>query len=206
MSRFVSVCVLAAALLAVPARSEAAPFTAFYTGEVGGALNGPLLLQTFPVGTPISFTVTFDDDFTSTTDQSVIFGPPRPSTGSLDIGGVVYQLTSHQIDSASIDLVNDEVVAAFYEFSGTGPAVDGADFLSLFVRMTPDLLLHTGNPFSSVAIAWDSNPDPAMTTFEGVEANERTQQFSVEPLEVPAPPLGVLTLAGIGAAILRRRR
>jgi hypothetical protein len=125
MFRFTSRCVLAAALLAVPARSEAAPFTATYTGEVGGSLAGPLALQAFPLGTPISFTLTFDDVFMSDTHSSVLFGPPRPTTGSVDIGGVVYQLTSHAVDSAQVDFINDEVVAANYRFFGSGPVVDG---------------------------------------------------------------------------------
>jgi hypothetical protein len=205
MFRFASACVLAAALLAVPARSEAALFTASYTGEVGGAFNGPLLLQAFPGGTPISFTVTFDDEFMSTTDQSVIFGPARPSAGSLDIGGVVYQLTAHEVAVVSIDLINDEVSRAGYKFSGAGPAVDGFAFVGLFVQMTPDLVLHTGNPFGSIEIGWDIDPGPAVLA-AGVMSNERTQQFSVEPLDVPAAPLGWLMLAGVGAALARRAR
>jgi hypothetical protein len=50
MARFMSLCALAAALLIVPARSDAALFEATYTGEVGGGINSPLLLQSFPRG------------------------------------------------------------------------------------------------------------------------------------------------------------
>jgi hypothetical protein len=205
MVRFTSLCVMVAALLAVPARIQASPFTAFYTGEVGGEVNGPLLLQAFPVGTPISFTVTFDDEFMSTTDQSIIFGPARPSTGALDIGGVVYQLTAHEIGVVSIDPINDQVIRAIYDFSGAGPAVDGFEFVGLFVNLTPALALHTGNPFGSVEIGWDIDPGPSVIA-AGVKSNERTQQFSVEPVEVPAAPLGWMMLTGIGAVVARRAR
>ena len=204
MARYLLVCV-AAALLAAPGRSEAALFTATYTGEVGGEVNGPLLLQHFPGGTPISFTVTFDDIFMSSTDSSVLFGPARPSTGSLNIGGVVYQLTSHEVVVATTDPINDVVIRAGYQFTGTGPAVDGFEFFALGVQMRPDLTLHTGNPFGSIEIAWDVAPGPN-EIFQGVQSNERTQQFSVEPLEVPAAPLGLMMLAGVGAAIARRVR
>jgi hypothetical protein len=204
MFRFLFVCVFAA-LLAAPARSEASLFTATYNGEVGGEVNGPLLLQIFPVGTSISFTVTFDDVFMSSTDASVLFGPARPSTGSVDIGGVVYQLTSHKVEVATVDLVNDKVIRAGYLFSGTGPAVNGFEFFGLAVQMTPDLELWTGNPFGSIEIVWDVDPGPN-GIFKGVKSNERTQQFTVEPLEVPAAPLAWMMFAGVGATLARRIR
>jgi hypothetical protein len=205
MFRFTSLCVLAAALLAVPARAQADPFSATYTGEVGGSLAGPLALQSFPLGTPISFTLTFDDVFMSDTDPSVLFGPPRPATGSVDIGGVVYQLTSHAVDSAHVDLINDEVVAANYRFSGTGPVVNGMEFWGLLVRIRHDLTLHTGLAFGSIALGWDTNPTSTIS-LDYVVSNERTQQFSVEPVEVPAAPLGWMMLAGIGSVVARRVR
>src|SRR5688572_4712815 len=176
MFRLVSAFVLAATLLAVPARSESAPFTATYTGEVGGSFAGPLALQAFPLGTPISFTLTFDDVFMSDTDPSVLFGPPRPTTGSVDIGGVVYQLTSHEVDSAHVDFINDNVVAANYQFFGSGPVVDGMEFWGLFVRIKRDLTLHTGLATGSIALAWDTNPTPTVG-LDYVVSNERTQQF-----------------------------
>jgi hypothetical protein len=148
--------------------------------------------------------VTFDDDFI-TTDAVVMFGPPRPSTGSLNIGGVVYQLTSQQILVGSVDQINDEVIFATYGFTGTGPAVDGFEFLWLAVRMTPGLTLDTGQPFGSIEIVWDVDPG-ANLVLDGVMSNERTQQFSVEPLDVPTPPLALMILTGIGAAVARRVR
>jgi hypothetical protein len=205
MFRFTSLCVLTAAWLALPASSEAAPFTATYTGEVGALSDDPEPLQSFPVGTPISFTLTFDDSFMSDTDPAVLFGPARPSMGSVDIGGVVYQLTSHAVDSAHVDSINDEVVAANYRFFGVGPVVDGLEFYGLFVRIRPDLTLHTGLSFGSVSLGWDVDPGP-VGSFRYVQSNERTQQFSVEPMDVPVPPLGWLMLAGVGAALARRVR
>lgn len=205
MSRFASISLLAAALLALPASGEAALFTATYTGEVGGSANPSLPLQTFPVGTPISFTLTFDDYFMSSVDPSVLFAPARPATGNVDIGGAVYQLTAHDVDTASVNVNTQEVVSANYHFIGSGPVVDGLEFYGLFVRITPGLSLQTGNPFGSVSIGWDVDPGPN-GTFHYVMSNERTQQFSVEPLDVPAPPLALMMLAGGGAALARRIR
>jgi hypothetical protein len=205
MFRFASACVLAAALLALPASSEAAPFTATYTGEVGALSDDPEPLQSFPVGTSISFTLTFDDVFMSDTDPAVLFGPARAATGFVDIGGVVYQLTSQAVDGAHVDFINDEVVAANYRFFGTGPVVDGLEFYGLFVRIRPNLTLHTGMPFGSVALGWDVNPG-AVASYRYVQSNERTQHFSVEPLDVPTAPLALMMLAGVGAAFARRSR
>jgi hypothetical protein len=121
----------------------------------------------------------------------------------VDIGGVVYQLTSHAVDSAHVDVINDEVVAANYRFSGSGPVVDGLEFYGLFVRIRPDLTLYPGVAFGSVSLGWDINPGPS-GVFRYAQSNERTQQFSVEPLDVPAAPLGWMMLAGVGATLARR--
>jgi hypothetical protein len=195
--------VVLATLLAVPARSEAALFEATYAGEVGGSLSGPLALQTFPLGTPISFTLIFDDHFLSD-DSTVVFSPARPAAGSVTIGASTYQLTSHDIETAMFTFnPAQQLLAANYHFLGTGPVVDGLEFIGLFVRIQPDLALQTGTALTSVSLGWDTLPGP-QSNFDYVTTNELTQQFSVQPVAVPGAPLGVMMLAGMGAVSGRR--
>jgi hypothetical protein len=204
MSRSLYICAIVAVLLAIPTPSRASLFEITYTGDVGGASSDALPLLSFPLGTPISFTVTFDDVFLSD-DPAVLFGPPRPTSGSVDIGGTVYQLTSHEVGDAYVESNPFALISANYHFFGTGPVVDGLEFFGLFVRIMPDLTLHTGTPLQSVALGWDSNPGET-GSFKYLRATERTQQYSVQPLEVPAAPLGWMILTGIGAALGRRVR
>ncbi len=194
MIRFLFVCAAALALLTVPARSDAALFTATYSGQVGSGDPEPLL--SFPVGTAISFEVIFDDIFLFDDDEW-FFNVPRATTGVLTVGGVQTQLTSYNISAATF--VGLTITSMTYSFSGVGPLVAGAEFYRLEVPLLVDMTLKD----NIVSVGYDYNPNPFVFA-RYVESAERPYQFDVTPVAVPAPALGWLMLSGLGAVAARR--
>jgi hypothetical protein len=196
MSRSVLVCIAAAALLSLPGRSHAAPFTATYAGQVGVAFSDPEVLAFFPVGTPIAFELTFDDLFL--TDSASIFTNPGPhaATGTLTVGAVQTQLTSFSQAGATFDF--DGLVSVNYLFQGTGPDVGGGTFLGLTLVLTPALTLDNP-PFFTYAF-----PSGNGVVHHSALAQD-ARQFEARPA-VPGAPLGVMMVSGLAAIVGRRLR
>jgi hypothetical protein len=194
MIRSLFVCGVALALLAVPGRSDAALFTATYSGQVGSGDAEPLV--SFPVGTAIAFEVTFDDLFLTDDEAWFYDNTPRATTGVLTVGGVQTQLTSYDI--SSVTHVGPNLVSVTYSFAGVGPIVDGGEFYRLRVPLTLSMDLDDV-PF----FGYDYAPGPPEFRRYAYAA-ERPFQFDVTPAAVPAPALGWLMLSGLGAVVARR--
>jgi len=194
MIRYLLACGVAVALLAAPGRSDAALFTATYSGQIGS--GDPEALLSFPVGTAMSFEVTFDDLFLTDDEAWFYDNAPRATSGVLTVGGVQTQLTSYNI--SSVTFVGPTLVSATYSFAGVGPFVDGAEFYRLRLPLTLSMDLKDVPWFG-----YDYNPNPP-DFFRYAYAAERPFQFEVTPAAVPAPALGWLMLSGLGAIVARR--
>lgn len=198
MTRLSAIVLTVAFGLAAPFAAAAAPITATYNGAVAGGSANPAVLATFPVGTPFSFSVTFDDGFLAL--PFPIGLDVAAVSGSLDLGGTVTALTSGHIGGLSFN--GPDIIWYGFQFGGVGPQIaGGGDFFGLFLYLTPALTLQfapsAGYGYTTVF------PDGggSVTSYGYVSGGEGT--FTVRRA-VPAPPAAWLMLTGLATVIGRR--
>lgn len=143
----------ALALSAAAAQAQAAPVTARFSGTVIGHDYGfldPAVVaydDDNPVGTAVSWALSFDDAFLGQPWPDVGWGP-FAAMGTMQVGSVRYMLGDFNF--FSITWEPDFTTIRYYnpQVPGTasGPvASDGADFLGLFINWGTDLSLQ-GSP------------------------------------------------------------
>jgi hypothetical protein len=140
-----SACAAALSFLCwAPGGAIAVPVAVNFSGTVnnyGGDGGGPLA-SLVPLGTSVSFSLSFNETFS---DGTYSFSDNLgPVTGSLLIGGLSYALDGYQTGGYGTDFSG--LVYVNPQFTGTGPGIGGADFTGLFVPITPDLTFY-GNPY-----------------------------------------------------------
>lgn len=188
-------CLIAAccAPVAFTAPALAAPVAISFTGSVSGmGLGSPLILDSFPVGTAVSFDAVFNENFSS--------GPPAsgdlgPASGTLHMGALDFTITH-----ADIFLMWDDLLLGYtyaIELTGTGPTTaNGGTFRgisfglgsALDVRYDPGVAMRYPGQFGLVG------------GFAELTGDTRVAR-------VPLPGTGWLVLAALGAlAPLQRRR
>ncbi len=192
--RTITLSTVGAVLLASAATAQAAPVTSRFNGTVTGYEYGFLdpagvaFDEDNPVGTSVSWTLNFDDDFLGL-PYTGLFGP-RVATGLLDVGSRRYVLDGMSFFSLLIDTTTDTVLEYRPQVEGTGPTTsDGADFFSLFFSFRRDLGL-VGSPL--VGFGYSSS----FATVYGYLVTEGS--YSVGPTgTVPAPGSLGLALAAL---------
>jgi hypothetical protein len=193
--RSITLSILCAVLLAGPATAQAAPVTARFNGTVTGYEYGFLdpagvaFDEDNPVGTSVSWTLNFNDDFLGL-PYTDVFGP-RVATGTLDVGSRRYALDGMSFFSLMTDVDGSTVLQYRPQVEGTGPTTsDGADFFALFFSFGRDLGL-VGSPL--VGFGYSS----PFATIYGYLVTEGS--YSVAPTgTVPAPGSLGLALAALG--------
>ncbi len=193
--RAITVSTLGAVLLAGASTAPAAPVTARFNGAVIGYQFGFLdpagvaFDEDNPVGTSVSWTLDFNDDFLGQPYASVL--APRVATGTLDVGSRQYVLDGMSCPTLRVDLDGSTVLQYFAQVEGTGPTTsDGAGFLSLYFSFGRDLGL-VGEPLVGFSYS------VPLGTWYGFLVTEGT--YSVGPTaSVPAPGSLGLALAALG--------
>lgn len=197
MNRLATIVLTVAVGLATPFTAAAAPITATYNGAVAGGSANPAVLATFPVGTPFSFSVTFDDGFLALAFP--LGFDPAPVSGSLNLGGTVTALTGGFLPFLSFS--GSDILVYGFQFSGVGPQIaGGGDFFGLFLNLNPALGL-TAAPQVGYGYTTFFDGGGSVTSYGYVAGGEGG--FRVRRA-VPAPPAAWLMLAGLAAAVGRR--
>lgn len=203
MKRLVSLSALAltAALALLSPLAAAAPVSFSFSGTVTGAsaFNSDVLVD-FPIGTPASFSVTFDSAPLTPTAP-----PPTndvgPVSGQLALDTDVWQLDNGTIFSYQYQINTAAVDWYFLQFTGTGPSISNSGQLyGLLLQLTPDLQLFPGDSSIQVGFGY---PAGNGTFYSYAYLGGRLSQVG----RTPEPASLVLVGLGlVGLAFARRRR
>lgn len=187
---------VAAALAIGTAPAGAAIVTASFAGTVGSH-DGSLLIQTdVPAGTPVSFEVRFDDDFTAMSASTLAATVLDPWAGGwLQVGANRYALDSREWWGLRVDTATDEWLTTHMRFGGSGPnSGGGAEFYYLWLVFAPDLSLADT---VDVGFAYPSG---------GIGYAASTGTYRVERADVPLPATAWLVLPGLAMLGWRARK
>jgi hypothetical protein len=128
------------ACIALPALATATPYTVNFTGSVeSDYLFIDKILDSYPIGTPVSFTATFDENFY--TNGVHTRGYTSAATGSMQVGSSTYLFDSSIQGWSGSDFYGHEFFGV--QMMGSGPTMaDGGDFFGLFFDFNSDVTLN----------------------------------------------------------------
>ncbi len=192
MNRLLRAWAGAAALATLSLSAQAALVTASFDGSIAGMRFGDPTFTSYPIGTPVSFSVTFNDPI-----SDGVYSPGEsvgPGTGTLTVGAGQYVLNSATAVGLSFGF-NGALTELTVHFGGTGPGADGGFFYGLFIGLRPGLT--AGND----ALIGFGFPSTGGTLFRYARASG---EFAFAA--VPAPATPALVLAGLAWIGLVRRR
>jgi hypothetical protein len=192
-------------LCAAAAQAQAAPVTARFSGSVTGYEHGFLDPTAVaydddnPVGTAVSWALSFDDSFLGQPWADIGFGP-FAATGSMQVGSVQFVLNGFSFFSFSLEPDFTTLRSYRPQVTGTsiGPATsDGASFFSMLFDWGTDLSL-SGTPMIGYAYSFGT------ATFFGYLT--ATGDYSLERGgSVPEPATALLAAPALWWLGRRRR-
>jgi hypothetical protein len=204
LSTLVSTLACAASLALQPSPTSAAPISFEFSGSVAGSTGSYTdVLADFPIGTPASFTLTFDaGPLTPTVPTTWDLGP---ASGRLALGAGEWLLDHGAINQYSYLLSTGAVLWYGLQFTGSGPLLtNDGELFGLFLRLTPDLELAT--PGWSVAAGFGYTTGSGGFTVTRYSYADLSGELTREPVETPEPgSLSLVALGVTGLALIRRR-
>lgn len=169
-----------------------------YSGGVSGYWSLPIVQDDFPIGTPVTVTLTYDNSFVGLPAPQFYLGMAPTMSGLMTLGSNQYTLTGMSLTYFSYGATAADPSPNYgFHVTGTGPATDDGEVFSgmdlYFNPFWPGIptLIGFGNPNWMVA-------DNGYLTLFAVSA---TYQYSV-----PAPGTLGLALAGLLLLGSRLRR
>jgi len=183
--------------------ATAAPVTASFTGAITSLRDGRLG-STFPVGTAVSATVNFDNTLPGVT----LSQPPViiEASGNLIFGTRVYTVTGIQVSGRSVVLAPTIPDYWLFVIQATGPSTANGDlFYGLYWYLNAALDGFRGAPpHYPLQAAWAG---PITATGRSIYAANIVGTLNVQASNaVPVPPTAALSLLGLAALGLTRRR
>lgn len=170
-----------------------------YSGSVFGYFSKPILQDDFPVGTPLTMDLTYEDDFIGVPASQFYLGMAPAISGTMMLGGNQYTFQSMRLSFFSYGATASDPSPNFgFHVAGTGAATDDGEVFSgiglTFTAATlgAPYLVGFGNTDWTVA-------NNGYLLISGTTTHERLSS------PVPSPGTLWLVLAGLGAWSITRR-
>ena len=196
--------VMAAVMLFGGNATYASPVRIDYSGSVFNYFGLPIVADDFPLGTPFSASITFDESFRLLNVSQLFLGLSSEVWGSMQLGSSHYEFSEMRLTQFGYSNTSSNGVDMYgFRVLGTGPNTDdGEIFGGLFITLLPDSpnsnALWAG--FGDGTFFTASNGFVLVTSFGSMQATE------LPPSRVPEPASGALALAALtGLAILTRK-
>lgn len=187
---------LVAALLALLSISAQAGFTTLnFTGSVGNYWSLPIVEDDFPLGTPVSVNLTYNNSFIGLPSSQFYLGMAPSITGLLNLGSNQYTLTGMSLTYFSYGATAADPSPNFgFHVTGVGPDTNDGEVFSGM-----DLYFDSTMPGYPMLIGFgNTNWHVADNGYMIISGNAS--------YEYTAPLPGSLPLAILGLALLGIRR
>lgn len=188
---------LATILIALAPLSAWAGFTTLsYNGSVGNYWSLPILADDFPLGTPVSVTLTYNNSFVGLPATQFYLGMAPSMSGSLTLGSNHYALTGMSLTYFSYGPTAADPSPLFgFHVTGTGPSTDDGEVFSGM-----DLFFNSSWPGIPDLIGFGNTNWMVADNGYLILSGQTTYLYSV-----PAPGTLALTFLGILLLLLSRR-
>ena len=182
------------ACVALPTLAMATPYTLNFTGSIEKVYSlFDQILDSYPIGTPVSFTANFDENFY--TNGAPTRGYTSAASGSMQVGSSTY-LFDHSLQGWTGNAGGIDGFAV--QMMGSGPTMpDGGELFGLYLSFNPNVTLSYPSIFGLQYLNPDGGGFFSYAQLEGVTSVARTS--------VPEPSTALLLLFAL-ALMWRMRR
>lgn len=186
-----------ATLSAMPV--QAGLISMHFNGAVSGYFSLPILQNNFPVGTPLSMDLVYDDSFVGRPASQFFLGMAPSILGTMVLDGNQYTLTEMRLSYFGYGATADDPSPNYgFHVTGTGPATDDGEVFSGL-----DLGFFGGGQGRPFLVGFgNTNWQVANNGYLRVSGTTTHERL---PSPVPAPGTLALMVAAWGAWGLMRR-
>lgn len=172
-----------------------------FTGSVFGHWSLPILQDDFPVGTPVSMALRYDDSFIGLPADQFYLGMAPAISGTMTLGSNQYTIQGMRLSFFSYGATAGDPSPNFgFHVTGTGPATDDAEVFSGIGLNFSASSLGSPNLIGFGNTNWQVANNGYLLV-SGTTTHERLSN------PVPLPGTLWLVLAGLGAwGVSRRHR